>query len=69
MITGYKRPLVEEDVWKLRDEYTSEFLSKRFEEEWGKEIQKMRYVKAILSGQSCIQVLTSFYLNTLKKVT
>jgi len=41
VITGYKRPLVEDDIWKLSDEYGSEVNNKRFEEEWEKEIQKM----------------------------
>ena len=40
-MTGFKRPLEDEDIWELRKEYTAEEIGKQIDEEWNKEMRKM----------------------------
>jgi len=41
IFTGFKRPLEDDDVWKLQEKYKAKNVNKIVEEEWEKEMQKM----------------------------
>lgn len=40
IITGYKRPLVDDDLWELNSEDRSAVITRRFTANWEKELAK-----------------------------
>lgn len=55
IIKGYKRPIVDDDAWKLQDELTSEQVGTQFEDEW---MQEFRNKNAML-----VSVIYSRFMN------
>ena len=43
MITGYRRDLIFEDMWKLTEANQAKVCVPQFEEEWGKELEKSQF--------------------------
>ena len=41
VVTGFKRPLEDKDIWELEEQYQTESVVKKVEKEWQKELAKM----------------------------
>lgn len=67
MISGYKKPLVNQDLWNLNKLDTSKILGPRFQHEWEKEVTKASqrsYVLAnLVNCKAQIYVTDSVILN------
>ena len=42
MTTGYKRPLIDDDIWKLENDNKARHINELVEKEWQKEMDKMK---------------------------
>lgn len=40
ILTGFKRPLVRDDMWRIEDTESSHYLTKRLETQWNKMSRK-----------------------------
>ena len=60
IINGYKKPLVDQDLWNLNKRDTAKILGPRLQHEWEKEIKKASQKSYILANTVHYKTLNCF---------